>query len=200
MRKLLLIVVVAACAKSSAPREGSKQSAEATGGAPAETLQQAPQQAPPPPPVAAPTPTTAAEPDMQPKGGGPGTVGAATADRAKAKEVARQEGVLGPTDQDLFTPIEPGIAKILKGPIAPTAKDIQACYDRVRAKDTTVVGELSLKFKYNADGTTADVVIDKSTVKSTELETCVIDVLKAAKLTPAKATVKATARISFKKA
>jgi len=103
-------------------------------------------------------------------------------------DAARSGGMLGPSDQRAFVvkgkvSIKGHTSKDLAASVTAKLEDVQACYDKALEFKDTLAGEITIAVKAGKP------TVAKSTVKNTELETCVIDVLKAASLPTGKSTL-----------
>jgi hypothetical protein len=171
MRATLLLLALAACSKQAAD-SGARQ---ATSAPAAEAVAAESQPAPAAAPVAGAAPPSEA------------------ASETSAKDHARAQGVLGPTDQAAF-----GVTGAIA--IKSASKDatklfeerrdaLQACYDKALVFDENLAGDVVLEIK------AGKLVVARSTLKHAELETCVLETFTAAVL-PKKATI----TLAFKRA
>lgn len=155
------------------------------------------------------------------------TGSAAAVDPAVAKEEARAQGVLGPSNQGAFDDQGPDFQAKGGGGVgsAPTGKlelgkvwlagqadgaavtaalmkrheELLACYQDVLGATPTLAGTLTLSFTLKPDGSLADVTVSSSTLKDESLATCIVDSAKAARLaTPkGKTPVKGSISLAF---
>jgi hypothetical protein len=130
---------------------------------------------------------------------------------AVAKEQARAQGVLGPSNQGFGDTGEGGpdlqakggggvavpVGKLVLGKVELASKgggeavtaaltkrleELEACYQDALGQTPMLAGSLTLAFTLKPDGSFGDVAVQASALKDESLETCLTDSIKAAKL------------------
>lgn len=188
MRLALVLLLVVGCAKKAAdapaPTEPADRAAATSEATPAPTT---------PTTTGAAPPLEAQQDGVVGRGGADAPKGGEPDRRNQGVAEARASGVLGPTDQHVFTikssvSIKRASTKQLDTAAKTNLDAVKVCYDKALEFNETLAGELTMTVK---DG---KATVAKSTLKNPELENCVVSAL-----TALPASGKATLVLAFKR-